>query len=109
MKVDVGLWLGQADRLRVGDKVDVVSALRELQAQLCGHHTTSAIRRVTSDSDLHGLFWPRRSLGSMVLIQARFRFYAGPTRMGKAGSCLDRYSPALRSKTLARSGSTLSR
>src|SRR5579864_5013919 len=109
MKMDMGLRLGQADRLRVGDKVDVVSALCELKSQLCGDHATSAIRRVTRDSDLHGLFRPRRSLVSMVLIHARFRFYAGPTRMGEAGSCLDRYCPALRSKTLARSGSTLSR
>src|SRR5947209_274937 len=53
METDVRLRSGQPDRLRVGDEVDLVSALRELEPQLGRDYAAAAIRRITSDSYLH--------------------------------------------------------
>jgi hypothetical protein len=51
--MDVRFLAPQADGLGVGNEVDFVPALRELKAQFGSDNTTSAVRRITRDSDLH--------------------------------------------------------
>src|SRR5581483_8623839 len=47
----------QTERLRIGDEVDFVSALRELNAELGRDNTTAAVSGVTGDPDLHKRDW----------------------------------------------------
>src|SRR6266545_4670661 len=49
----------EADGVRVADEVDLVPAIRQLQAQLGGHDAATAIRWIAGDSDLHGATIPR--------------------------------------------------
>ncbi len=43
----------QADRIRVGDEVDFVPALGQLQAQFGGHDAAAAVGGIAGDSDFH--------------------------------------------------------
>ncbi len=51
--VNVGLRFGQADGLRIGDEVDLVAALRQLQSELGGDHTAAAVSGITGYADSH--------------------------------------------------------
>ena len=53
MEANVGLRRDQTYGLRIGDEMDLMPALRELQPELGGHYATAAIRRITGDADLH--------------------------------------------------------
>ncbi len=51
--VNVGLRLGQPDRLRVRDEMHLMAALRQFQAQFGRHYTAAAVRGVTGYPDFH--------------------------------------------------------
>ena len=51
--VDVRFLAPQPDGLRVGNEMDLVSALRQLQTEFRGDDSAAAVRRITGDSDLH--------------------------------------------------------
>jgi hypothetical protein len=51
--VDVRLLASEANGLCIGDEMDFVPALRQLQAKFRGDNSTTAVRRITGDSDLH--------------------------------------------------------
>src|ERR1700728_76905 len=51
--VDVRFLAPQSNGLRVGDEMNFVSALSQLQAQFRGDDSAAAVRRITGDSDLH--------------------------------------------------------
>src|SRR5205814_10438799 len=53
MIVNVGMRSGQADGLRVGDKVNLMSALRQFHAQFGGDHSTAAVGGITGNSNFH--------------------------------------------------------
>lgn len=57
MKKDVWLFLGiETDRLLVGNEVNFVTPSRQLNPQLGAYHSAASVRRITSDSDLHGFY-----------------------------------------------------
>src|SRR5205807_1440567 len=96
MKTDIRLRGDQPDRLRIGDEMDLVPSLRELDAKLSGHNAAAAVRRITGDTDLHeGLFgdddWMRTR---------RVRFTIADTRSAllpdQQGSCARRQTSAPR-------------
>ncbi len=60
--VDVGLRFGQANGLRVGDEVHLVTALRQFQAEFGGDHAAAAVGGITGDSDLQRLVGHRCAL-----------------------------------------------
>src|SRR5579884_3227835 len=53
MKMDSRMIRRQADRLRIGDEMHLVPAVRQLDAELRRHHSAAAIRRIACDPDLH--------------------------------------------------------
>ncbi len=54
VKVNARMRLGEPDRLRVGDEMDLVSAIGQLNAELGGHHSAAAIGGITGNADPHG-------------------------------------------------------
>ena len=54
VKMNVGLGAGEADGLRVGDEMDLVTAAGELKAELGGDDSAAAVGWITGDADLHG-------------------------------------------------------
>ena len=53
--VNVGMRPGQANRLRVGDEVNLVAALGKFQSEFGGHYAAATIRRITSNANLHAV------------------------------------------------------
>src|SRR5579863_2595969 len=95
--VDIRFRSSQADRLRVGNEVNVVPALRQFQTQLRGDNATPTIRRIAGDSDLHSrravlswFFLPSRSLSfdgkDKLRMQILCGISLGKTKKGDAGS-----------------------
>jgi hypothetical protein len=53
VEVDLRVRGVQPDRLLVGDEVNLVAAVRQLNAQLGTYNSASAVSGVTGDSDFH--------------------------------------------------------
>jgi hypothetical protein len=53
VEVDVGLAAGEAEGLRVGDEVDLVTAGGELDSELGGDYSGAAVGGVAGDAYLH--------------------------------------------------------
>src|SRR3954465_976111 len=53
VEADIPLRSDQPNRLRIGDEMDLVSTLRELQTELGSDDATAAVCRITRDADLH--------------------------------------------------------
>jgi hypothetical protein len=53
VEVNVRLWLREPDGLRVGDEMNVVAALRQLEAEFGCNHSASAVGGIARDPDLH--------------------------------------------------------
>src|ERR1700733_1348701 len=51
--IDVGFATGEAERLGVGDEVDLVATGGEFDAEFGGDDSTAAVGGVTGDADLH--------------------------------------------------------
>ncbi len=55
MVEDALLASGEAERLRVGDEVDLVSDGGQFDAELGGNDSTAAVSWIAGDSNLHAL------------------------------------------------------
>src|SRR5205807_586586 len=53
VKMDSRMVFNQADRLGIGDEMDVVSTVGELNAELGCDHSAAAICGITRNADLH--------------------------------------------------------
>src|SRR4051794_40678906 len=51
--VNIGGGIDEANRLRIRDEMDLMIAAGKFKPKLGGYYTTSAIRRITSDANLH--------------------------------------------------------
>jgi hypothetical protein len=64
VEVDIGLAASEAERLRVGDEMNIVATSREFDAQLGSDDATAAVGGIAGDTDLLGslscpdLGWP---------------------------------------------------
>src|SRR5205085_1161046 len=79
--VDVGLRIGQANGLGVGDEMDLVTALSQFHAKLRRHHTAAAVRGIARDPNAH--LCSLCLLHSMATAYQGFRFYAGLRSSGR--------------------------
>ena len=76
MVVNVWLRASQADRLGVGNEVNLMSALGQFQAEFRSDHATAAVCGITSDPNLHCEGPPFRWFcNSMAGTNSGCRFY----------------------------------
>jgi hypothetical protein len=69
VKVNVRMRLRQADRLRVGDEMHLVTALGEFDAKFRGHYSAATVGWITGDADSHSWSrFPLRRLDSAELV-----------------------------------------
>jgi hypothetical protein len=87
--MNVRFLAAQPDGLGIGDEMNLVAALGQLQTEFRGYHAAAAVGGITGDANLHCVEvrpfqWPRLC-DSMALRDRRCRFYRASVRLcGKA-------------------------
>src|SRR6516162_9082526 len=65
--MDVGLWIGEPNRLRVRDEMDLMAAPRQFEAEFGRDHAAATVGWITGNADFHrapALNWDRLNLGA---------------------------------------------